>query len=490
MNKIIVQFLAISGSIVLSHAVPLENWRMPFYRIAVEQNEVSSSPSTMFWDDMPAADLFHSVLWSDSTKTGKRCWTVEPAFTEYISSDPFLSGKKFNAHVDAVSDFRYNRLLVRTALDVDQSSRHDPYYPWKKDRISAGRIDEAYVQYTGNHGFARLGRLNRNWGPFYDRSILLSNNPYSYDAFEWQFYCSFLEFRHLFTAFPYALSYWDTKNSLLNRYFSAHALNFIFGEWGSLGISETVIFSRVNGLPDLQFVNPFSIYTVINTNGEGNANLMVGFQGWVHPFSKKITLKGQIIFDDIQVDDKTAFDQEPTHWAGDFGLYWTDPFILQLPHNLAFEYRYLSRWVYTVTDANTYNGERYTYLGRSLGFEDIDGDFLKGAFTVAGNNYWAVTGGLSLTRKDTNTVSSLWHSDTGLGYRKEKRLSQRPTLKTTFSFLIQAHGYFKNYCDAHLSVENRWIQDKRAASHYTYDPLFMLSVSIHYSNFLVKFRSQ
>jgi hypothetical protein len=479
-KRVVVFWVAVF--VVAVHSVPLENWRAPFYRIAVEQGEITGSPSGMFWDDMRAAYAMSPFLWPDSNGYAQDHWTFEPALIAVFSNEEFITGKNSNIHFDFLSDFRLKNLTVRTALDVDRSYTSDPYYVWKTDRIAAGLIEEAYLQYTGNHGFARLGRLKRNWGPFYDRSILLSNNPFAYDALEWQLHTSFFEFRHLFCAFPRRYSYVDTKWQKQDRYFAAHALNFIFGEWASIGVSETVLFSRESGFPDLQFVNPFSIYSVINTNGEGPANLMLGFQGWVHPFTDKITVKGQVVFDDFQVDDKSITDQEPMHWAGDFGIYWVDPLPMPLNHHISIEYRYLSKWMYTVTSANTFLGERYTYLGRSLGFQDIDGDFFKGAFTAVGNNFWAATLGMSLARKDTCTIDSLWPSDT-LGYTKEEPLSKRAHLKTTLNVFAEMHGYFRDYCALHLCLENRWIRNRKKSDEYTYDPRISLILSLHYCDF-------
>jgi hypothetical protein len=492
MKKIIITFLFLCQAFCVIHSVPLENWRHPFYRIAVEQDRISGSPSNMFWDDMLFADVMNSSLWPDPSNYSKNHWTLEPALFEVFSNDTFASGKNSNLHFDLLSNFRYGNFTVRTLLDVDQSNKKDPDYIWKTDRIAAGLIEEAYLQYTGKRGFIRLGRLKRNWGPFYDRSILLSNNPFAYDAFEWQFYTRFLEFRHLFSVFPRFYSYEDmdpnNKENKLDRYFVAHTLNFIFGKWASLGVSETVIFSRDNGFPDFQYINPFSIYSVLNTNAEGSANLMLGFQGWAHPFTEKITLKGQVVFDDFQVDNEDIMDQEPMHWACDFGIYGTDLLPMALNHHFSLEYRYLSKWMYTVTTGNTFKGERYTYLGRSLGYPDIDGDYFKGAITAAGKDYWAATVGMSINRQDTCTINTLWPSDT-LGYTKEKPLSKRDSLATTLSFFINAHGYFRNFCALHLGFENRWIK-KGQGNTFSYDPRITLGITAHYSNFFIKFKDK
>lgn len=477
-------------------AVPLDNWRAPFYRIAATREHLSESPSGMFWDNMRGASICAYSLWPDSLEFEHDHWMLEPALRAELGSESFITGDKWNLRLDLRSDFRFDKLSVRTALVVDRTYGSDPEYVWHRKRAAAGRIEEAYLQYHGGRGFIRFGRLNRNWGPFFDRSILLSNCPFSYDAFEWQFRLPFLEFRHLFSAFPRRFSYKDLGNQTTktNRYLAAHALNLVFGEWGSIGVSEAELFSREEGFPDFQYMNPISIYTVLNTNSEGPGNLMLGFQGWVHPFTKQITLKSQVVFDDFQVDNETAVDQEPAHWAGDFGCYWHDPTPLSFPHHVSLEYTYVSRWMYTVNWENAdSSGERYSYLGKGLGYPEIDGDWLKTAFTAVGKEYWAASVGFGIARKDTNNIFTRWERLSGtLGYRKETRLSSRPTLKTTLSVFVDLHGYFRDYCDAHLLFENRWIRDKSSSSFagFVYDPRILLTFSAHCSDFFVGFRDR
>ena len=474
-------------------AVNLENWRAPFYKIAVEQSEVQSSPSGLFWDDLKGTStLFSKELWPDSELYERDYWIIEPALRGELSNDEFLSGDNYNLHFDIYSNFKYGPLTVRTVLDVDRDYTYDTKYPWKKDRGAAGTIQEAYLQVDNPIGFLRFGRLKREWGPFPQRSITLSNNPFAYDGLEWQLALPFLEFRYLFTAFS------DKQTSLdlggdsrrIDRYLVAHSLNFILGKYGAIGVTETALFGQEHGFVELKYVNPVSIYSVVNTNGEAPANLMLGFQGWFHPFFKKINIKAQILFDDFQVDNEDAADQEPTHWACDFGFYWTDFSPLKFKHHFTFEYSYLSRWLYTVSDPNTLKGEKYTYLGKSLGSSNIDGDKILGEFTIVGDNFWVASLGLSLVRQDTNTVDTKWNSDGALGYRKEVKLSERKTVTSTLSNHYKIMAYFKDYADLSFIFANRWIKERAGANKYIYDPSISLQITAHYSGAAIKFKKR
>ena len=293
--------------------VELENWRSPYYQAGALITDQGSSPSNMFWDEIGSQPFFNPALWPDSARFRKNHWILEPSVsysfqptdTLFIDTTPpvshYVNDRKHAGQSQTtgsywasqvLNDIRYKNILVRQVLDVDSRNKSDLDYRGKTDRFAAGRIDEAYFQVDWKYGFFRLGRLNRNWGPFPDRSLLLSSNTHSYDAIEWQVASSFFEFRQMFTAFPYSSSYIDAEGNSTYRYLTAHSLNFMFGRFGSAGITETMLFSRQSGLPDLQLVNPFSSYTVINTNGEGDGKPDAGFPVGPSPVRQQRVAQG------------------------------------------------------------------------------------------------------------------------------------------------------------------------------------------------------
>jgi hypothetical protein len=480
---------------VLVNGVQLENWRFPYYDLASRLGYFSSSQSSMFWDDLGALDsgraLLDPRLWPDSVRYRANHWNLEPAVSYTVQNTNSLYGKNSAFHLAGLNDIRYGHFLIRQVLDVDSRYFDDPDFPWMKQRFAAGRIAEAYLQYDFRHGFARLGRLNRNWGPFADRSLLLSNAAYSYDAFEFGLHSSLFEFRHLFAALPQTGTSLDANRNNLSRYLTAHSLNLMLGRFGAVGITETVLFGRDKGVFDFQYINPVSIYSVVNTNGEGNGNLMLGFQWNIHPFIDNVALKGQVILDDFQVDNAAPTDQEPTHWGGDFGVFWSDFLPLSLPHVLSCEYRYCSSWLYTVADGNTDNGERYTYLGKSLGYPGNDGDSLNLSLAIAGKNFWTASVGFSFSRQGENRVTSRWHdSDSGrtpgaLGYKIENPFP-RGIVERNAGITAEVRGYFRNRAYASLALCNRWIGNEgNIKSPLVYKPAISLSLHAQFSNFFV-----
>jgi hypothetical protein len=227
--------------------VQLENWRSPFYAVASEMEYSTASPSRMFWDDIEGAALFDTALWPDSRLKDKNYYLFEPSVLGAIGS-PLQDGfEKEYWHIDILNSIRFRNFSINQTVDVDKRYNYDAYYPAHRERSVRGRIEEANIKYEGKFGFLRLGRLKRNWGPFSDRSLIVSSNPYSYDAVEIGLQSSLFEFRHLFAPFSYEKSSYDTDFGIsTNRYLSAHSLNLILGKWVTVGVSETVVFSRQN----------------------------------------------------------------------------------------------------------------------------------------------------------------------------------------------------------------------------------------------------
>jgi hypothetical protein len=500
---------------VACQAVQLNNWRFPYYKAGVECGYQGGSPSGMFWDDIGIIPYFGRELWPDSARYRDNYWLLEPSIsgnaqtaqTVYIDTaaveahyvndkkqaqlsqekGSFLSGQ-------ALSDFRYKNFCVRHSLAVDSRSKDDIDYRGKTDRAAAGRIEEAYCKFDWKYGFFRLGRLNRNWGPFPDRSLFISNSPHSYDALEVQLFSSRFEFRHLFAALPYATSSIDAEGSTTSRYLTAHALTISLGRYGEIGVFESVLFGRRVGLPDLQLVNPISLYTILDINGEADGNSMLGLQWNIHPAIQNVSVKGQVLLDDFQVDNKGPNDQEPNHWGGDFGVYWNDFLPMKVRHVLSLEYRYLSRWLYTVPPSSTLNGERYTYLGLGLGEPGNDGDRVNVSFLAAGKDKWVASCGASFQRQGENSLWSRWKNISAdslsapgaLGYRTEPAFPSG-IVERTFDFYFSLMGYFKSFADVRLKLDNCWIKNKNneRSAGYVYDPTVALSVSLHYSNLFI-----
>ena len=469
--------------ISFTSAIPLENWRAPFYFIAADYEAANGSPSRMFWDNTSSTSLFDGVSLDSDTDSVNRRWYLEPSLYSGIRS-PRSPGveSSFYFHGDVYNEIRYRNFTMGQNLDVDSRYKYDPAYPAHRNRIFQGRIEEAWVDIGWQYGGVSIGRKKRSWGPFPDRSLFLSTNPYSYDVIELHLATSFFEFRHLVAPFASKYTRLDSDNgSQKDRYFAAHSLNFILGKWATLGITETVLFTRNGSFPDLQYINPASIFTVTNTNQEGDGNIIVGFQWNIHPGFENVSLRGQLALDDIQVDDEKVTDQEPNHWALDAGAFWCEPVPgLQLRHCLALEYTFASEWIYTVSDHNGRNGERYIYIRKSLGLPFVDGSLLRVSASIIPRKTMALTLYGSYRRSGGNTELSRWNdSDSIYGLPVSIR---RPTERRS------AAGCDFNYCFRNLAAffftgELGWIKNKGTvhSKKFTFDPAVSIEATLFFT---------
>jgi hypothetical protein len=484
--------------IAAASAVELENWRLPYYTKAAELGFNGPTSSGMFWDEIVPTPFGNPLLWPNQAHFDADHWIIEPSLTSGVGNDTMYEGKDNFTHFSLLNDIRYKQFIIRQVVDADSRYTDDPSYPWNKQRFATGRLSEAYLQYNWSHGFLRLGKLNRNWGPFPDHSLLLSSNPYSYDAVEFKIDASFFEFRDMFGVFPYATSGIDANGFQNSRFFAAHSLNFIMGKFGTAGISESVVFSKNTGAPDLTYINPITSYTIVRTDGESDANLMLAFEWNIHPILDNVSLKGQLLIDDIQVDNKGPGDQKPNHWGFDCTASGNRFLPLTIPHAFTVEYQFLSRWLYTISDGNTVNGQRYTYLGQSLGFPINDGDKINAQFTMMPNNRWTSDLGISYARKGQGRLSTPWNdlSDSSkalgivpntLGYRIEPQIPSG-IVESTLDAHLDVLVYYRNYIDARLELHNRWVKNKNnvVTSSFSYDPLISLTLSAHYADFFRK----
>ncbi len=490
--------LLILLSVYGAFALPLDNWSSTLFRFAVDMGEVSGSPTGMFWDYIDPDTAFSSFL---PHGTDHYHWSIAPVMKGGFSTSQYKDQQNFGK-IQIQSQLQYGRLSVNQAVNVDTRYNNDQYYPAHQTREARGRVDEAYMQLDYSRGFLRLGRLNRNWGPFPDISMVLSDQPYSFDALEWQFYSSFFEFRHLFSAFPYKRSNWDnmwetSSGSPRNRFLSAHSLNFKAGSWVTLGLTETVIFARESGMPDVQYSNPFMLYAVTNLNQEGDANLMLALQWSIRPLTERIELKGQIALDDFQVDnsDETGnpTDDEPNHWGFATEAIVRNPVSVKWDNIVKARYVYASKYLYTVPDLNTTRGERYSFLGKSLGFSDPDMDRASLLFECRGNNFWTAKVEATYQRKGQKTLLSKWgdsqwpleeKNKTGLPLDYLDHDFPSGIVEYTGELTLGGSAYLWGRGELNVSLINRWVKnrDNIFTGRYEYCPSLLLGLSLHYGN--------
>jgi hypothetical protein len=148
--------------------------------------------------------------------------------------------------------------------------------------------------------------------------------------------------------------------------------------------------------------------------------------------------------------------------------------------------------MYTVSDNGMDWGEGYTYLSKSLGATENDGDNLWIGGSVIGKKLWLASALFAYSRKGDKNVRSRWQdSDSanidGLPYDYNRTAFPSGTIETTMSFSLEGVAYIKDYADLRVSVDNRFMQNRGniPRSGREYKPRFSIALGLHFSDWYV-----
>src|SRR3989442_11108340 len=196
-----------------------------------------------------------------------------------------------------------SHVVAVTHLQVDTRLKYDPDWFGKKDRVIAGRTAEAYLDAWWKFGGVFFGRLDRNWGPPGIQGLLLSANPYGLDHLAFAVGPPKIQLQAIATQ----LDDRDSSGAVVHRFMMQHRLLFTPGRWG-LALWEGSVLSGTARSFELWDLNPPNSGILEQWNNGGNVNSFVGLD-----FERpgKVTLFGQLMLDDIQVERAGASDQKP-----------------------------------------------------------------------------------------------------------------------------------------------------------------------------------
>ena len=266
--------------------------------------------------------------------------------------------------------YTYKHIGFVFKQDYDQLYGSDTSYFKGEGKLTDkiyGRASEAYLQWSSEHLHVFLGRISRNFGMANESSLILSNNPYSYDHIGLIFENKLLKYTFIFTRLNDTYSY-DIRDSLptyswAHRYLSFHRFDVRVSSKFEFAISESVLFGGTDQAIKFQYINPVNIFFFTKISDRSSyqdqgANAMVSFEILAKPF-RKITLFSQFLIDDI--DFKQKWTKFP-YRLGILGkLVYSDPFP---GSQISLKYNRISNWTYN----SFYTWGNYTFFERSLGY--------------------------------------------------------------------------------------------------------------------------
>jgi hypothetical protein len=257
------------------------------------------------------------------------------------------------------------RFSVYTSFSFDETLAHDTTFTGKVWSGVAGKIDYAYLQFDLSYIKLYFGRDKAAWGPGRRGNLLMSANSASMDMLKLVGSWGPVQYTAITAVLdPYStsVSYVDTTVELrINRYLSAHRFEVRPHRSLTLGFSESVIYGGVGRQIELYYTNPLTWYHGEQLNKDNDDNTFLAIDFTFYP-KRGISLYGEFLVDDFQIEKKSKGDDEPNELGYMFGLYLTDPIPVS-GLDLSVEYTRINNRTYN----QGLNWNRYLYDGKIIG---------------------------------------------------------------------------------------------------------------------------
>ncbi len=345
--------------------VPLSWWGMPFVEHLIARGRLADP--TPLTRPFRSADLLRALDAVDSTIVTSAEWAVVRrmradlmrtergpaaridayagvAASSHARRDPLREAGPGHATFSggAALTFYLGPLVFVSHPYFDTRLKYDPDWYGKKDRVVAGRIEEAYIDAQFTYADLFFGSLDRNWGPSVEGVAFQMNDLK------------------------------DSTGARVHRYMVQHRLWIRPpGRW-TVALWEGSVLSGVGRQIEPWYLNIANLGLLTQVNTGANVNSFLGFDA---QRNAAVTVFAQGMLDDIQIDRKTAADQKPSSYALTLGAQGALP-------------RFSAAWTFFYTRVTnlTYRNEDnfetpiYFGLGTGRNFSDYDQATLRASF--------------------------------------------------------------------------------------------------------------
>lgn len=299
-------------------------------------------------------------------KTGSGYWNIK-------ISGGYRVGDEYNEKISqpwgAVEGTYHSKHIVLANHTIfDQGLKDDPLFYGDTGEWIWGRSETAYAlfKYGSLNFFA--GRVYRNFGIPEESSLILSDNPYSYDHYGFEYNSKRFTFSFFTARLNNRQSYdsqaEDTSLVLAKRYFSVQRGEVKLAKDLILGLNQVAIYGGEDRDFEMIYLNPLNLFYVCQRNHSSQISGLWALDLFWKP-APRWTFYGQFLIDDIIVNNEPGQDDRATYpdrFGGSLKIICTD---LGIPGTqYSFTYHRISNWTYM----SYRTWENYLYYGKSMGF--------------------------------------------------------------------------------------------------------------------------
>jgi capsule assembly protein Wzi len=290
------------------------------------------------------------------------------------------------------------RLSVYGSFVLDEELAKDENYTGKKWRGLAGNVRQAFVAYNTDRFDLMAGRFGGFWGP---RRSLLFSPEQNLDGLGYSFRWGRLVISYRLARLDRLTPEPDGIKMYEDRYLAAHRYDFHFSSKLTVGLFETVVFGGPGRQIELFYLNPLIFFHGTQLNEGLDDNTMVGFD---FSFKPKVGVKiyGQVLVDDLQLDNKVESDKEPDQIGLLGGGYFAD---VIANTDVRLEYSRVSNWTFNQRFARN----RYLNDDRPIGgAPGNDYDLFELSIIGWPRQYFSVSANISYRRQGEGRVNADW----------------------------------------------------------------------------------
>ena len=210
--------------------------------------------------------------------------------------------------------------IIYSSSNITLVNRTEVNQNYKKDRFFAGdlsesshwlygRITDAYAVINFGKFDFFIGRTQRNWGAVGEKSLILSDNPYSYDHINLNYttdhYKLSLIYAQLENLDAYSKSKVEDVPQLVadaRKYLVGHRLDVRLKSNLQIAFTEMATYGGKERDIELVFMNPMTFYYPTQRNDQKQLDGFWSFDIFYKP-TTKFTCYGQFLIDDIIVNN-------------------------------------------------------------------------------------------------------------------------------------------------------------------------------------------